>query len=472
MNDGSSILVSNLIYSGLLSFGPNLEIRGEIAKSWITSADRKAITLQLREDALFHNGERVTGKDVVASLERLMAKNSKVYSYYDCVEGAEEFNKGTAASVSGLRAHGLYTVVIKLKYPFPPFLSVLAGATAKILPSKSVSKKSFFEHPIGAGPFVYGDAPGVRAQSELTLTSFPRFFGTKPKIQKLILRVIDEKLGFDLAANGKIDDLSNFVLNGTESIFKQGNHLTAPVAATWIIGINSRIKPFEEKTVRIAFRDAFDQEDFRQKFYPDALPANGYIPPGLPGYAWGAMSKKKTTPQVSFRNQIEIAIPKELSRHLEMKKLIEANYRSKGWNVTVVPMDWKSLMEGYSSKKLQAFLVSMNMDYPDTEFLVRNFESKNSDNFSGISSPKIDALILKARSTFDRQVRHKIYFQLVQEIEEQALTINLFYPRAHIWTNECVRGLEPSMLADTYIDYRTVYVDSKCRSMKPIARNE
>jgi ABC-type transport system substrate-binding protein len=125
-------------------------------------------------------------------------------------------------------------------------------------------------------------------------------------------------------------------------------------------------------------------------------------------------------------------------------------------------MNWEKLMEGYSKKTLQAFVVSMNMDYPDTEFLIRNFESNNPDNFIGIADRKLDGMIQKARSTQDRLLRSALYTEIVSYLEDLAVTVNLFHPRAHNWVSKCVKGFSPSILADYYIDYRNIELDSSC----------
>jgi ABC-type transport system substrate-binding protein len=106
----------------------------------------------------------------------------------------------------------------------------------------------------------------------------------------------------------------------------------------------------------------------------------------------------------------------------------------------------------------------MNMDYPDSEFLIRNFESKNPDNFSGISDPALDRLIADARKTNDRLVRAELYKRVVRKLEELAVTVNLFHPRAHNWVSPCVKGFEPNILADYYIDYRKIGLDRECQS--------
>lgn len=161
---------------------------------------------------------------------------------------------------------------------------------------------------------------------------------------------------------------------------------------------------------------------------------------------------------------ITIAIPRELARSQEMKRFLEDSMNSKGWKVEVNLIPWDKLMDGYSKKSHQAFLVAMNMDYPDADFLLKNFESDNSDNFSGLKNKTIDLLLKKSRSTQDRKQREEYYKEALKLIESSAVTVNLFHPRANYWISKCVRGFESNILSDVYINYTNISIDSNCNS--------
>jgi len=467
MDDTASLLVSNLLYDGLLTFTANLDLRGAIAESWNTSRDGRTLEFNLRKGATFQNGEPITAHDVVRSLTRVLAPNSKVYTYYDCIEGADAYHQGKAGTVAGLRAKGTDQVEIVLKYPFPPFLSVLAGATAQILP-READRPDFFKAPIGSGPFKYTKTERHENYTDIVLEASNTYYADRPKIDEMVLRVMDESEAIRQAKAGLVDDLASFPLNGTEDVFAKGQHLMAPVAATWVVGLNTRLPPFNNVAVRRAFRDSIDAEKFRKSFHPDATPANGYVPPGLPGFqrSYRIASTRQEIAKRLKQPLIRIAIPDVLARNQEMKQFFEQSLRAQGWNVEAVPMNWGKLMKGYSDKTLQAFLISMNMDYPDTEFLVRNFESTNPDNFSGLHDGQIDALIRKARATQDRVLRQNIYVDLVERLHDAAVTVDLFHPRGHYWAADCVRGLDPNILADVYIDYRRVSLEPGCINTK------
>lgn len=457
MNDGASLIFSELVYEGLLRFTDDYGVQAGLANSWSTSKDGLKITFKLDANAKFHNGETVTANDVLASLTRNVSKESVVYKFYDVIKGARNYHQGLTKSVDGLKIIDDNTIEVHLEKPFPPILYVLAGGTAKILPAKNLENKDFFKKPIGSGPFKIISIE----ENSIHLVRNAHYHGERPTISEMQLIAIDQSKAMDKAMKGEIHDLSSWPMSGSEDVFKVGQDISSVVADTWIIGLNTRIKPFNNLEVRKLFEKSIDKEKFREKFYPDAKPAFGYIPPSFPGHK-NKITVKETSLNNPPKDRITISIPAELARSNEMAQFFENELASKGWNIKVNAINWDKMMSDYSQKKLQAFLVSMIVDYPDSEFLLNNFESTNSDNFSGLNNATIDKLIINSRETKDRIERQKIQKRLADLIDEQTLSVNLFHSRAHYWVHLCVDGFKPNLLAVAYTDYRKVSLNSDC----------
>lgn len=457
MNDGASLIFSELVYEGLLRFTEDYGVEAGIADSWKTSSDGLVITFKINKDAKFHNGENVTAIDVKESLTRNVSKESVVFKFYDVIKGAKQYYRGSSAEVEGLKIVDDKTIQIILEKPFPPILYVLAGGTAKILPTKHLKEKNFFKKPVGSGPFKIQTID----ENKIHLVANSNYHGKIPQISQMDLVLYDQAEAMKRAMNGEIHDLSSWPMNGQEEVFKAGQDINAVVADTWIIGLNTRIKPFDNLEVRKSFDRSIDKEKFRKLFYPDAKQAFGYIPPSFPGHKTkGDLKVSKDIKPPS--ELITITIPAELARSKEMIEFFENELKSKGWNVKVETVNWDKMMAGYSSKKLQAFLVSMIVDYPDSEFLLNNFESTNPDNFSGIRNSGIDDKINKMRTTKDRVKRQKLQFELAEKVNDLTLSVNLFHSRAHYWVHKCVTGFRPNLLAMAYTDYRNVSFDNEC----------
>lgn len=457
MNDGAALIFSELVYEGLLRFTEDFGVQPALAKSWTTSDDGKIITFKLNPNAKFHNGEKVTALDVKISLSRNVSKESLVFKHYDVILGANDYFKKQTSEVIGLMVIDEETLEIHLEKPFPPLLYILAGATAKVFPAKLVNGKDFFRNPIAAGAFKI-DKLG---ELKIDLTRYSEYHGQIPQIEKMTLFATDQDVAMTLAKQGKVHDLSAWPMNGSEEVFKDGRDIDSIVADTWIIGLNTRKIPFNSLENRKLFQQSIDSEKFRTTFYPDASPAFGYIPPSFPGYK-EKLDQLEVINRKVPKDKITIYIPEELAKAKEMATFFENELRPKGWNVLVKTLKWETLMKGYNDKSLQSFLVSMIVDYPDSEFLLRNFESTNSDNFSGVEDKTVDELIAKSRVAQDRIARQNIYQELAKRVNDLSLSVNLFHSRAHYWVNKCVTGFKPNLLAVAYIDYRKVSFDQTC----------
>jgi len=432
-------------------------VQAGLAELWSASDDGTILTFKINPKAIFHNGDAVTANDVKVSLTRNVSQESVVYKYYDVINGAKDYHAGKAVAVDGLKVVDSNTIEIHLEKAFPPLLYVLAGATAKILPAKLVAKKDFFKKPIGTGPF----AVQRISENKIYLTRFAVYHSKLPQISGMELVMMDQKDAMEEATLGKIHDLSSWPMNGQEAVFKSGKDISSIVADTWVIGLNARLKPFDNLEVRKLFQQSFDTQKFRDTFYPDAKVAFGYVPPSFPGHR---TTKLETVSKIEKppRELITINIPAELDKSSEMAQFITDQFNAKGWNVKVVMTKWDKMMAEYSAKTLQSFLVAMIVDYPDPEFLLNNFESTNPDNFSGLNDPGVDSLIVQSRSTQDRIKRQSIQLELAERIDGLALSINLFHSRAHYWVSKCVEGFRPNLLAVAYTDYRNVYFDMDC----------
>ena len=468
MTDTASLSVANQIYDGLLEFGQHSEVLPALAESWETSRDGKAITFHLRPGVRFHDGTPVTSADCVESFERLLANSSVVEKYYDLIQGSDEFRSGVRNRVTGLEAPTPETFIIRLKNKFPPFVTVLAGATAKILPHARTKDANFFQSPVGTGAFRF-----VRANdAEVLLTRNEHYWREPARLETLRFLIADESQGIQLAEHGAVQDLVTYPFNGDEPIFNQGGqHLQIPVVATWILGINTRLKPFDRKAVRAQFKAAFSPEEFVEKFYPGQLPARGgYIPPGLPGYLASPDVSRMgpSARKMVVREPVRLVIPELLSKAPAMKLYFEEKLRKAGFqSVTVDLASWENQEARYNAKTMQAFLMSQNADYPDPEFLVRNFASNNPDNFSGLHSEKVDRMIEQARETDSRSERAQLYEKLARVLNDEALTVNLIHFRAHYWFASCVRGIELNSLGDVYLPYRKLSLEGDCSPKGP-----
>lgn len=143
-----------MIYDVLTAVDENFEPQPQMA-DWTISEDGLVYTFALRDGLMFHDGKPVTGKDVVASLERWGKRDSGGQLIFDVTESLEATDEKT--------------VTWTLSKPFAPLLTVISKQSAVppfIMPARvaATSPDETITEYVGSGPFVFNEKayePGV-----------------------------------------------------------------------------------------------------------------------------------------------------------------------------------------------------------------------------------------------------------------------------------------------------------------------
>jgi peptide/nickel transport system substrate-binding protein len=141
----SSAFVDRVVFAAmcdkLVDVGPDLQFRPELATRWEWSGDGLALTLTLREGAVFHDGTRIDAAAVKANLDRYRSAR-------------ESRRRSELAQVSAVETPDARTVRIVLSEPFAPLLSVLSDRAGMILaPSVLPLGTRVSDNPVCSGPF-------------------------------------------------------------------------------------------------------------------------------------------------------------------------------------------------------------------------------------------------------------------------------------------------------------------------------
>src|SRR5690606_29969801 len=126
--------VKVMIYRGLLSYGKDGLLRGDLAESWGPEGTT-AWVFKLR-DASFHNGEKVTSADVKWTIEQIAAEKSTAF-----------FRK-EMQGVAAVETPDDRTVRLVMKQPNVIVPRLMASYHLPI-----ISRASAGGEPVGAGPF-------------------------------------------------------------------------------------------------------------------------------------------------------------------------------------------------------------------------------------------------------------------------------------------------------------------------------
>lgn len=132
----------------LVKINEELELEPWLAEEWSSDETGQTWNIKIRENIKFHNGEKLDGLAVKASLERNIQVSEAMKA---------------ALKIKSIEAIG-QNLTIELEQPLPEFPSELVHPNTAIF---DVSEENFNQKPVGTGPFkVVQFEPGTKLEVE------------------------------------------------------------------------------------------------------------------------------------------------------------------------------------------------------------------------------------------------------------------------------------------------------------------
>ncbi|HUG35103.1 MAG TPA: ABC transporter substrate-binding protein, partial [Anaerolineales bacterium] len=276
-----------LVFSGLVSFDPQLNLTPDLAEKWDVSADGTVYTFHLRANAKFHTGRAVIAQDLIYSWERAASPalaSDTVLTYLGDIVGVREMNAGQADKISGLTAIDDHTLQVTIDAPKPYFLLKLTYPTAFIVDKENVeSGEEWYRTPNGTGPYRLIEWQRFEV---IIYEANQDFYLVPPSIPFVVYQLYsgDSQRMYE---TGEVDITGVYSVDRfTDPTEPLHNELLTGVSlCTGYVHFDSTRPPFDDVNVRKAFTMAFDRQKYIDVVLDGrALPANGLYPPALPGF--------------------------------------------------------------------------------------------------------------------------------------------------------------------------------------------
>jgi peptide/nickel transport system substrate-binding protein len=184
MENSNYFYFSKLIYEGLFEYDEKLEPMPRLVSEYTIGEDGKSIDLTLKEGVLFHNGEVLSSKDVIFTIE--MMKIAGGESYYKKLNQAGLLPTNQIVTVKEVSENRL---TISFKEPLADILDIL---TFPIIPKQVADKALEIDDfmPIGTGPYKYVEHNKFK---EIYLRANKDYRDGEPEISHIVGKIFQDE---------------------------------------------------------------------------------------------------------------------------------------------------------------------------------------------------------------------------------------------------------------------------------------
>ena len=414
-----------------------------LAESWDVSDDGLTYTFHLRKGVKFHDGTPFDAKAAKFALEWCMNQGAAYAKYVDDVEIVDD-----------------HTIKVHLKEYYYPFLLDLASefrskivSPTAVEPAWNTSGK--LVKYIGTGQFRLVEY--VKDQYAV-LERNDEYWGTKPKLEKIVWKVIPDPHALVMALKTGDVDIIGAPEHHSAIPYEEVPKLQAEkdievscqsYGRYQVIRFNCYVEPLNDVRVRKAINYAVDKETMVKELFagiaePASLPMCPwfkYGPSGLEGYSYNPEKAKALLEEAGWVDSDGDGIREKDGKKLELELLVpqgEANadvvavylqseLKKVGIKLNIVSMEPSAAWEKRKKGEFMMFLHHSGcIPWAPQGILWQNHYTKAGGYYKHYHSEELDELIEKVYTTRDDTKRNEYYQQIWKILNDEAAQLPLY----------------------------------------------
>lgn len=461
-SDSPSHQVAGLVYNGLVKYDKDLNIVGDLAESFEISRNGLIITFHLRKNVKWHDGLPCTAEDALFTYKTMI--DPKTPTAY-----GEDFKQVLKAEILDR-----YTFRVTYAKPFAPALESwgMPVLPKHLLEGKDIVTSPLSRRPVGTGPYVFKE---WKAGEKIVLTYNPDYFEGRPRIDRVIYRIIPDSatMFMELKAGG-IDSMGLSALQYARQTkyakFEENfRKFSYPDFSYTYLGFNLLDEKFRDKRVRQALSYAINRKELIQgALLGLGQEATGPYKPGTWAYnpntgrypydpakagqllkeaGWSDTNGDGILDKNGIPFQFTLMTNQGNETRARTAEVIQRRLKEVGIDVKIRIIEWAAFIKEFIDKKsFEATLLGWTVPQdPNIYDIWHSSKTKAGElNFISFKNDEVDSLLEEGRSTFDTDERRKAYWRIQEILADEQPYLFLYVPAALPVVQARFRGIEPA----------------------------
>ena len=469
--DGESFKVCENIYDTLIQYkNDSTEVEPALATRWESSEDGLTWTFHLRQGVTFHDGTPFNADAVLFSLNR---QHDDTHPFHK-VGGAYNYwiDTGLAEIVDTITAVDEFTVQIRLKSAYAPFISTLTIPAFSIVSPTALEKwgEDFTNHPVGTGPFKF-----VRwdRNDKIVLEANDTYWGGRPPLDRVIFQSIpDNSVRLIKLQEGSLhamefpnpDDFQQIRDDVTLELLMQ------PGMSVGYLAMNMDKPPFDNLKVRLAMNHAFNKAAIIEYLYQGmGIPATLWsYDDTIEAYTYDPELAKALLAEAGYPDGFEttlwaLPVPRPyIPDGRALAEVLQSELRNIGIEAKILTYDWGTYLEKTKNGEHDMAMLGWFADVgdPDNFFyylLSKTAAKKPAGNIAFYRSDEMQDVLERARASTDREERVSLYQKAQHIFHKDVPWVPLAHAQQILVINKKVKNLNLHPLTWKY--FRQIWLE-------------
>jgi peptide/nickel transport system substrate-binding protein len=423
-------IVLTSLCNKLIDTAPDLSFVPQLALSWETSPDGKAVTFKLRPNVKFSDGTDFDAAAVAFNLDRAMHL-------------PDSRRKSEVAALDTVEIIDPLTVRFNLKNPFAPLIAQLSDRAGTIASPKALQNPAGFDQaPACSGPFKFAERV---IQDKIVLVRDPNYWDRdKIKIDRVEFRIIPDPTvrlanlragSLDFAERIRASDVAQLK---ADPRFKamvgpslQYNGITINLAN----GSGGNPDFQKSAALREALDLSIDREAINQVLFDgNAVVGNQPQPPSSPYYAPERPVKPRDLPRAKelvktsgvANPTLELMVINS-GDQTQLGQMIQSMAKDAGIEIKLLTLEFQTLLARQAKGDYQASLIgwSGRVDPDGNIYTLLGCKSPTNDGrYCGSAEP----LLLAGQAETGLKKRYQLYHEAIAKIVDDRPIVYLYHP--------------------------------------------